>query len=63
VDAQLRSLRTNFTRQSWDIVEPHYRQPLPVVAAMQYNRDLGASVPDGLIDPAVWVAALHALDL
>jgi hypothetical protein len=30
---------------------------------MQYNRDLGASVPDGLIDPAVWVAALHALDL
>jgi hypothetical protein len=61
--AQRLSFLSNFLRQSWDIVQPHYGQPWLAVAAGQDKWDFPTAVPHRLIHPHVGVPAFDALHL
>jgi hypothetical protein len=61
--AQRLSFRSNFLRQSWDIVQPHNRQPRAVIPAVEDEWDFPAGIQHRLIHPHVGVPAFHTLHL
>jgi hypothetical protein len=61
--AQRLSFRNNFLRQSWDIVQPHNRQPRAVIPAMEDEWDFPTGIPHRLVNPVIGVPAFDALHL
>jgi hypothetical protein len=61
--AQRLSFRSNFLRQSWDIVQPHNRQPGAVIPAVEDKWDFPTGITHRLIHPVIGVTAFNTLHL